>query len=150
MLGLAAIARAARTRAGTGVGSRGLATGAELPQPAHFLSTHRAAVATSLLAAGELVGDKLPFTPDRTDIGPMLGRLAAGAIVGATIGALTDRPRLQTALVGALAAAAGTQLGFRGRRRLIAATSPIAAALIEDAALFSIVALGIAALDRDR
>ena len=34
---------------------------------------------------GEIVGDKLPMTPGRTTLPPLLGRAASGALVGAAV-----------------------------------------------------------------
>jgi uncharacterized membrane protein len=39
----------------------------------------------SLLVASELVADKLPFTPNRTGAGPLLGRALTGGLSGAVV-----------------------------------------------------------------
>lgn len=36
-----------------------------------------------VLAIAEMAGDKFPFAPNRTDLGPLLGRAVAGGLVGA-------------------------------------------------------------------
>jgi uncharacterized membrane protein len=38
-----------------------------------------------LLAAGEIVGDKLPFTPNRTDAPGLIARIISGAAVGGLV-----------------------------------------------------------------
>jgi uncharacterized membrane protein len=91
--------------------------------------------ALMVAAAGELVGDKLPFTPARTAALPYLGRIAAGAICGAVVAG---------PLGGALGAGTGataTQAGYRARRYLTTrrGASDLLVALLEDA-----VALGAA------
>ena len=75
-------------------------------------------VVSSLLAVGELVGDKLPITPSRLSVGPLLGRLAIGAVAGATI---CQRSRLSPvvgAAIGATAASAGSVAGYYARKNL--------------------------------
>jgi len=90
---------------------------------------------TSVFAAGELVADKLPFTPARTRVGPLIGRLLIGAGVGYL---MAEKPG---ALVGALGAFAGTFGGFQARRALTGGLGlpDLLVALVEDA-----VAIGLA------
>jgi uncharacterized membrane protein len=59
----------------------------------------------SLLALGELVADKLPVTPARTDPLGLSARLVSGAIVGASICKRRDR------IACAMTAAAGALVG---------------------------------------
>lgn len=67
----------------------------------------------------ELVGDKLPGTPDRVTPSPQLARIGSGGLAAAALG----RPRLGSmallALVGGATAAVSTVLSFRLRRRAI-------------------------------
>ena len=136
MTGLAATARSLASR-----GSNG-----DLPQPARFLATPRVATAMAMLAALELVADKLPAIPDRTDPGPLLGRVLAGGLIGAAIAAADDRDRARGMLVGAVAAFAGAHVGFQLRRELIEWLRPTVAALVEDAAVSAVAAAGASAL----
>lgn len=53
--------------------------------PLAWLATPKAATAFQFLALGEIVGDKLPMTPNRIDPGPLFGRAASGALSGAAI-----------------------------------------------------------------
>ena len=71
-----------------------------------------------LFAAGELVGDKLPFIPSRLDPGPLAGRMASGAVTGATIARLGHRSAGAGALLGAASAVAGAFAAFHARRAL--------------------------------
>jgi uncharacterized membrane protein len=84
------------------------------------------------MALGELVADKLPFTPARTDTLPLLGRIFFGGVVGA----LTyPKARLLGAALGALAAAGVTYATYHLRRALtheVGIPDPIVA-LAEDA-----------------
>ena len=104
-----------------------------------------------LLAAmiGELVADKLPFTPNRTRAGPFVGRLISGALSGGALAAGVGQSLVAGAVAGALGAAAGTLGGFRARTGLVRAlgTPDYVVALAEDAvavgtALFVVVAAG--------
>jgi uncharacterized membrane protein len=83
-----------------------------------WLGSRGAVVATRLLAAGELVADKLPGIPARTNALPLLGRALSGALVGATLSAVEKRPRLPGAALGATAAVAAAFAAYHARRAL--------------------------------
>lgn len=84
-------------------------------------------------AAGELVADKLPNTPDRIRPAALLGRAVAGAIVGA-VAAGRDR-QVMGAAVGAGSAVASAYAGWLLRREVGRVTflPDIAVAIAEDA-----------------
>ena len=91
----------------------------------------------TVLALGEFVGDKLPRTPSRKVPMQLVGRLAAGALSGATLGAAGNM-MLAGLVAGAIGAAIGTYGGAWARGRLAAAFGKdFPAAIIED-----IVAIG--------
>jgi uncharacterized membrane protein len=105
----------------------------------------RPAVRYVLLALmlGELVADKLPFTPSRTKAGPFAGRVASGALCGAALGTPSGRAALG-ALLGAAGAVAGTLGGFRARARLARTFGrDLPAALVEDAVALAVAALAV-------
>ena len=92
----------------------------------------------ALLAAGEMVADKLPFIGDRIDAGPLAARALMGAAVGAAV-AYEERDNLLVGgLVGAATAVAVAHLAFHARKRL-AQSSPIGGA-IEDALVMGLAA----------
>ena len=104
-----------------------------------------------LLAAmiGELVADKLPFTPNRTRTGPFVVRVISGALSGGALAAGVGQSLVAGAVAGALGAVAGTLGGFRARTGLVRAlgTPDYVVAVAEDAvavgvALFVVVAAG--------
>jgi len=104
-----------------------------------------------LLAAmiGELVADKLPFTPNRTRAGPFVGRVISGAFSGGALAAGVGQSLVAGAVAGAFGAVAGTLGGFRARTALVRALGKpdYVVALVEDAvavgtALFVVVAAG--------
>lgn len=102
------------------------------------------AVGTTLavLAAGELIADKLPFVPSRTKPGPLTGRALSGALCGAIVCNAAGESVLNGACLGALGAVAGSFAG-RELRRLASDRGPVpgwAGALAEDA-----IAVGVAA-----
>lgn len=92
------------------------APGARLaPAPARQLAHPLADRALRVMAAGEVVADKLPGMPDRVAPQVLAGRLATGALAGAAVFALHGERRLMGALVGAAAAFVATHLFFRLR-----------------------------------
>jgi len=99
----------------------------------------------SALAVGELIGDKLPKTPPRTDTFPLLARMAFGAGCAAALTfAAAKRQQLPSpsitfiasmAAIAAAGALAGTFAGFMARRSLTkqAGLPDLPVALVEDA-----------------
>ncbi|MFL5383789.1 MAG: DUF4126 family protein [Longimicrobiaceae bacterium] len=86
-----------------------------------LLLTHPSAPAVlGLASAVEHLADKLPIVPDRTDPGPLAGRIAAGALCGAVIARRAGESVAAGAVVGALAAAAATFAAHELRRALTA------------------------------
>lgn len=86
--------------------------------PLGVLSSSRANTAFRLLAIGELVGDKLPTTPARTQLPSLIARSVSGALVGATINNVKGRSPVVGATVGGAAAIVGTYASYHLRRTL--------------------------------
>ncbi len=80
------------------------------------LASSRAATVLPFMAAGEMVGDKLPFVPNRTNVGPLMGRIGSGGIAGAALFAARNKPVGAGAAIGALAAFVGTFAAFNVRK----------------------------------
>jgi uncharacterized membrane protein len=78
-----------------------------------FLGSPRISKVLVLTELGELVGDKLPITPSRTALLPLLGRAASGALVGAAVFVSEGRRATTGAALGSTAAIAA---GFAGER----------------------------------
>ena len=74
--------------------------------PFAFLASPRAARILTVLAVGEALADKLPFSPDRISPPGLIGRMASGALVGAALFAAAERRTTLGAGLGLLAAAA--------------------------------------------
>ena len=86
------------------------------------------------VAAGELVGDKLPMTPSRLSAGPLVARLVSGGWCGGELAARADGARLIGIALGAAGAAAGAWLGYTIRAYLgERGLPPFALAVVEDA-----------------
>lgn len=100
---------------------------------AGFLGNIVTVIVLSLVAIGEYVGDLLPTTPSRKNVGPFAGRVIIGAVVGLVVG-LPAGAEVLTAILGAIGAVIGTLGGYEARRRLAQALGrDLPAAFIEDA-----------------
>lgn len=102
------------------------------------------AIVFTVLALGEYIGDKLPKTPNRTDVFPLIGRLVFGGLVGALAATGASGPVLEGVLLGVLGAAAGTFTSFMLRRFFTHHCGrAVLVALVEDgiALFFSLLAL---------
>lgn len=101
------------------------------------LGSSRVSAALTALEVGELIGDKLPITPSRTALPPLLGRAASGALAGATLFTSEKRRATAGAALGAASALAGAYAGERLRAlaaEKTGAPDPIVA-LLEDVAV---------------
>lgn len=126
-----------RSMMGLAALSRDLSDRSRLPRRAtsleHWLAEDLVAITLSALALGELVADKLPAAPDRTETGALLGRGAIGGLLGAIAAGPDDRAL--GAAVGAAAALAASYAAWFLRREAGRATlvpDPVLA-LAEDA-----------------
>jgi uncharacterized membrane protein len=81
--------------------------------PFAFLGSSRLSKALILMELGELVGDKLPMTPSRTSLPPLLGRAVSGAVVGAAVFVSEGR---RVATGAALGSSAAIIAAFAGER----------------------------------
>jgi uncharacterized membrane protein len=145
LLGIAAGGRSSSGPAGLAWSSR-----TTDPAPLDRLASPRFRGVVSTFALGELVVDKLPQTPSRLSVGPLVARLLIGAATGigltgragpVPLRSLPVRVLVPGAVVGAAAAGVGSHLGAAWRRR-----SPIGsdlpAALVEDLVVATLVYVG--------
>ncbi len=86
-------------------------------------------------AAGELVGDKLPFVPARTKPLPFLGRIASGAFCGWLVGGNPG------AVAGAAASTVATVAFYQARKAASAKLPALVAGLLEDALTIGVASL---------
>jgi uncharacterized membrane protein len=68
------------------------------------LSGGRLSATLALAALGEIVADKLPKTPNRTDAPAMVMRALSGAFAGAAVSGRGSDARIRGAVLGGLAA----------------------------------------------
>ncbi len=80
-----------------------------------LLKRPETAAALKFMAAGEVLMDKMPFMPARTDLLPLMGRLTMGAFVGA---AISKKDWAQGAAVGAVGALTATYAAYIIRKTL--------------------------------
>jgi uncharacterized membrane protein len=114
----------------------------DLPMGGSGLKILGSAVSASvlmLLAAGEIVADKLPFIPKRTDPGPLAARIVSGALCGAAICSAKRRSVAAGGILGGFAAIGGAFLGYHLRRHAVqnGLLPDLVCALIEDAVAVS-------------
>jgi len=95
-------------------------TDAQLPANSklHLLTSPQTATALKVMAAGELIGDKIPGVPDRTIPISLAGRIISGAASGAALTEVDGHPAEYGALAGGLGALLGTFAFFHLRRWL--------------------------------
>jgi uncharacterized membrane protein len=87
--------------------------------PLAFLESAAARYLFLIAMLGELVADKLPFIPNRTRVGPFVGRIMSGALAGAALAAGTGQSLPLGAVAGAIGGIAGTLAGYRARTGLV-------------------------------
>ncbi len=108
--------------------------------PLKELASPKTANVLRLMAIGEIAGDKLPKTPNRTAPFPLTGRAASGGLCGAAVFLAEGKPAAIGAAVGAAAAIASTFLTYTLRHNLGKATKlpDPAIAVAEDALMLGL------------
>jgi uncharacterized membrane protein len=101
----------------------------------HFLHHPASLVIFTLFAVGELVADKLPSTPSRTQAVPLAIRFLTGALCGGALCAAGGAAWLVGALLGGVGGIAGAFAGYHARHTLVAKSHwpDLVVALLEDA-----------------
>lgn len=84
--------------------------------PLDFLSRPATAKSMAVMAVGELIADKLPFMPKRTQAPALTARAISGGLSGAAVCSLKKRSMLTGALVGAIAAVGATYAAYNLRK----------------------------------
>lgn len=108
--------------------------------PLKGMASPEAANVLRLLALGEIVGDKLPKTPNRTALLPLGGRAASGGLCGAAVFLAEGKPAAIGAAIGTAAAIASTFLTYTLRHSLVKAAKipDPAVAVAEDALMLGL------------
>jgi uncharacterized membrane protein len=97
-----------------------------------FFANKISLVIFSLFALAELIADKLPFTPPRTQAGPLGVRILFGAGCGAALCISAGASPLLGAVLGGLGSVAGAFAGYHYRRRFSSMVPDLPLALLED------------------
>ena len=87
--------------------------------PFAFLGSAAARYILALCMAGELVADKLSFTPSRNTPGPFIARIVTGALSGAAYATAAGWSAVLGGVLGAAGGVAGTLGGYRARTGLV-------------------------------
>ncbi len=88
----------------------------EADEPARTLASHRAQLFLVPIAAGELLGDKMTFAPDRTILPSMMFRALSGGVTAAALAGARREPVWLPALIGASAALIASEIGLKLRK----------------------------------
>ncbi|WP_313338250.1 DUF4126 family protein [Stutzerimonas nitrititolerans] len=81
-------------------------------EAAQLLTSDSAQTFLPVLAAGEMLGDKMPFAPDRTIVPSMMFRALSGGVSAAALAGVRREPMLVPALIGATAALIAAKIGL--------------------------------------
>ena len=103
--------------------------------PLALMGSTAAAIVLTLGALGELVVDKLPSTPKRTQLLGLIGRSVFGGLSGAAVAVSGAQSIALGAVLGVAGAIAGTFGGYEVRKRVVRALKvpDFVIALLEDA-----------------
>jgi uncharacterized membrane protein len=120
--------------------------------PFKYLQSPIAANTLAVLALGEFVGDKLPATPNRTDVVALVGRFAFGAFTGAALLKAKGGNSVSGLILGGACALTAAFASFYLRKAITGPNklSNVAAGLIEDCLVLGIGTAIIAKIDGSR
>lgn len=96
-----------------------------------WLGRPSVAAGTALLAGAELIGDKLPFAPDRIVVPGLAARVVTGAVAGAALAPRDER--VAAALVGVAGAMVASYVTFGARVPAMRRYGQVRSGLVEDA-----------------
>jgi uncharacterized membrane protein len=86
--------------------------------PFAWLGSIISLIVFTVLAIGELIGDKLPKTPSRLGAPGLIGRIVFGAGCGAALLIVAGASWIAGAALGAIGAVVGAYVGYSVRRML--------------------------------
>ena len=89
--------------------------------PLTFMASRWSVVLFTIFALGEFVADLLPATPARTAAFPLIARIVAGSLTGASVAIAGGSPMWLGAVGGAVGAVVGAYGGFWARTGLVRA-----------------------------
>jgi uncharacterized membrane protein len=98
-----------------------------------FFASTISLVIFSLFAIGELIADKLPFIPARTQAGPLIVRVIFGAMCAAALCISAAASPTAGAVLGGIGGVVGAFAGYHYRSGLAGKVPDLLLALVEDA-----------------
>ena len=106
----------------------------KLERPLSVMGSVPAVAIFTLLAAGELVADKLSNMPSRTSPPGLIARMVTGGVTGACVAVGGGQGMLPGVVLGAVGGVVGCFVGYRARTGLVKAlgTRDLYVALLED------------------
>jgi uncharacterized membrane protein len=106
----------------------------KLDWPLAFIGTLTSVVIFTLLAIAELIVDKLPSTPSRTEPMGLIARVLAGGLCGACVAASGGFNAILGGALGAIGGIAGCFAGYQARVRSVKAlgVNDLPVAIVED------------------
>lgn len=90
-----------------------------LSRPLALIGSLPAVIILSVLAAGEIIFDKLPTTPKRTETAGLLGRVVTGGLAGACLSMAAGQRALVGLGLGMIGGLAGSFAGYFARTRIV-------------------------------
>jgi uncharacterized membrane protein len=87
--------------------------------PLAFMGSRTALVIFTVFAIVELIGDKLPKTPKRTAVAPLVARILLGGLSGACLFVAAGKSLLAGTLLGGIGGVIGAFVGYEIRRRIV-------------------------------
>ena len=114
-------------------------------QPAPMLASRGAQRFFVPMSAAEMLGDKMPFAPDRTIAPSMLVRALSGGVTAAALAGARREPVWLPALIGASAALIASEIGLGLRKRYGSSSGLANAALgfVEDGLALTLANAGL-------
>jgi len=103
-----------------------------------WFCSRQASAILSVMAAGEVLADKVPSIPDRIAAPSLVGRALSGALAGAVLDKATGGKTPAAPWVGATAAVAATFASFYARRALSRKISDRKVAIMEDLIVYGV------------
>ena len=94
----------------------------KLDYPLAYIGSFASAAMFTVLAVIELIADKLPQAPNRTEAIGLGARIVTGGFTGACVAAGAGQGIFLGAVLGALGGVAGCFAGFYVRRAIVSAT----------------------------
>lgn len=91
----------------------------KLERPLSLIGSLPSVVIFTLLAIGELVGDKWSKAPNRTSAPGLIARIITGGVAGACVSVGGGQPAIAGAVLGAAGGIVGCFTGFYARTRLV-------------------------------